>query len=101
MGREPAPVAQYGYRGAAGNPPQQNYHYRNPSGGDRGAGAAEAYQKKRAAELEAQTNYRQKMAELDKDKQDLKQKAAMENAARDRRALEAKQMLDAQKAQRE
>jgi hypothetical protein len=41
------------------------------------------------------------MAELDKDKQDLKQKAAMENAARERRALEAKQMLDAQKAQRE
>jgi hypothetical protein len=41
------------------------------------------------------------MADLDKEKQDLKQKAAMENAARDRRALEAKQILDAQKAQRE
>ena len=36
-----------------------------------------------------------------KEKQELKQKAAMENAARERRALEAKQILDAQKAQRE
>jgi hypothetical protein len=41
------------------------------------------------------------MADLDKEKQDLKQKAAMDNAARERRALEAKQILDAQKAQRE
>ena len=41
------------------------------------------------------------MADLDKEKQDLKQKAAMENAARDRRALETKQILDTQKAQRE
>tara|TARA_B110000285_G_C15105561_1_gene607714 strand:+ start:1257 stop:1382 length:126 start_codon:yes stop_codon:yes gene_type:complete len=41
------------------------------------------------------------MADLDKEKQDLKQKAAMDHAARDRRALEAKQILDAQKAQRE
>ena len=41
------------------------------------------------------------MADLDRDKQDLKQKAAMENAARERRALEAKQIQDAQKAQRE